>query len=351
MMFAWPVGSARRPDDRTHGWSSSARRRRSARSPRSIAPRRATDPDSPGASLGGDRRLTFAELDRRSNQVGRRRSTRRGVATGRPRRATSARTRCEFFELLFGASKVGAVIVPVNWRLAPPEVAQVVDDVEASLLVVGARARRPAARLGRRRAGHGSASVVTLGVGRRGRRRRSTSTTSGSAPRRPTTRGTCPAPTTSPCSCTRRARRDGPRGRCSRNRNVWACCPPTARDWGFGSVSVNLVTLPNFHVGGVGWALVGLFVGASSIVLPEFDAAPCCGRSPTHGVTHAVFVPAVIAGAARRPRGSPGPTSARSRHRLRRRRRSPRPSWPRRWQRFGCRLHPGLRADRDRSAA
>ena len=47
------------------------------------------------------------------------------------------------------------------------------------------------------------------------------------------------------------------------NRNVWNMLPATARDWGFGDASVNLVALPNFHVGGVGWALVGLYAGAA----------------------------------------------------------------------------------------
>ncbi|HTE38572.1 MAG TPA: AMP-binding protein, partial [Reyranella sp.] len=43
-----------------------------------------------------------------------------------------------FFELLFGAAKANAVMVSVNWRLAPPEVAQIVNDAEAEMLFVGA---------------------------------------------------------------------------------------------------------------------------------------------------------------------------------------------------------------------
>ena len=44
----------------------------------------------------------------------------------------------EFFELLLGAAKLGAVLAAVNWRLAPPEIAQIVNDSTARVLLVGA---------------------------------------------------------------------------------------------------------------------------------------------------------------------------------------------------------------------
>src|SRR4051812_33154534 len=42
-----------------------------------------------------------------------------------------------FFELLFGAAKANAVMVSVNWRLAPPEVLHIINDAEAEILFVG----------------------------------------------------------------------------------------------------------------------------------------------------------------------------------------------------------------------
>jgi long-chain acyl-CoA synthetase len=42
-----------------------------------------------------------------------------------------------FFELLFGAMKHGAVVAPVNWRLAGPEIAVIVADSQARMIVVG----------------------------------------------------------------------------------------------------------------------------------------------------------------------------------------------------------------------
>ncbi len=42
-----------------------------------------------------------------------------------------------YFEVLFGGAKAGCVTVPVNWRLAPPEVAFIVDDAKSEVLFVG----------------------------------------------------------------------------------------------------------------------------------------------------------------------------------------------------------------------
>ncbi len=42
-----------------------------------------------------------------------------------------------YFEILVGAAKLGAVMVPVNWRLAPPEVSYVLNDCEAKILFAG----------------------------------------------------------------------------------------------------------------------------------------------------------------------------------------------------------------------
>ena len=39
-----------------------------------------------------------------------------------------------YFETLFGASKAGAAIAPLNWRLAPAELAQVIDDAQCILI-------------------------------------------------------------------------------------------------------------------------------------------------------------------------------------------------------------------------
>src|SRR5262245_3562924 len=43
-----------------------------------------------------------------------------------------------FYEVWFGAAKARKVLVPVNWRLAPAEIAYILDDADAEFLFVGA---------------------------------------------------------------------------------------------------------------------------------------------------------------------------------------------------------------------
>ena len=78
----------------------------------------ASDPtDWPG---GGERTITFGELDRRSNQVA---AALAAAGVGEDRVAFIDKNSPEWFEVTFATAKLGAVNVSVNWRLAPPEMA------------------------------------------------------------------------------------------------------------------------------------------------------------------------------------------------------------------------------------
>src|SRR5215212_1576113 len=74
----------------------------------------------------GDRTMTWGELDRRSSQVAQALAA-EGVTAG-DRVAFLDKNAVEHFEVQFAGAKVGAASVDVNWRLAPPEIAHVVDD-------------------------------------------------------------------------------------------------------------------------------------------------------------------------------------------------------------------------------
>src|SRR4051812_42377129 len=94
----------------------------------------ATTPDAPAAILG-DRTVSFAELDDRSSRVaqGLRAA---GIGAG-DRVAILDKNGLEYFDLVFGAAKLNAVLVAVNWRLAAPEAQFIVNDAQAKVLVVG----------------------------------------------------------------------------------------------------------------------------------------------------------------------------------------------------------------------
>ena len=60
-----------------------------------------------------------------------------GVGGG-DRVAVLTRNRIEFFELLFGCAKLGAVLVPLNWRMPPAELDGLIADAAPVLLFHGA---------------------------------------------------------------------------------------------------------------------------------------------------------------------------------------------------------------------
>jgi acyl-CoA synthetase (AMP-forming)/AMP-acid ligase II len=82
-----------------------------------------------------DRLTTFRELDERASQVA------QGlIALGQKpgARIGYLGKNCDLFcEVLLGAFKAGCVMVGVNWRLAPPEIAFVLNDAGCDVLFVG----------------------------------------------------------------------------------------------------------------------------------------------------------------------------------------------------------------------
>ncbi len=85
------------------------------------------------ALMAGDERLTFGELDRRATDVARR-LVGLGVQPG-DRVAVLLRNGVPLVELVHGVGRAGAVLVPLNVRLAPAELAWQIEDSRACLLL------------------------------------------------------------------------------------------------------------------------------------------------------------------------------------------------------------------------
>jgi len=81
------------------------------------------------------RTLTWADLDARTSQVA------NGLAAlglgAQDRLAFIDKNGPEYFEVFFGAGKINAVTVAVNWRLAPGEMAYIINHAESKVLFVG----------------------------------------------------------------------------------------------------------------------------------------------------------------------------------------------------------------------
>src|SRR5687768_15299977 len=86
------------------------------------------------ASVCGSTRLTFREMDERVNRLS---SALAGLGIARGDRVAILSLNCHrFFELYYGVPQLGAVVVPINFRLTPQEIKYIVDHSGAKALAV-----------------------------------------------------------------------------------------------------------------------------------------------------------------------------------------------------------------------
>ncbi|MGB8874663.1 MAG: long-chain-fatty-acid--CoA ligase, partial [Solirubrobacteraceae bacterium] len=230
-----------------------------------------------------DRELTYAQLDERSNRLA---QALLGSGIGRGARVTYlGRSAPEVIELLLAASKIGAVIVPLNWRLSRRELAGVLEDSKAPMLIADAgylqtaealraEASRP---LALRVVGceHPNAYEPWLGAhdavdpGGRG--------DPNDVVVQMYTSGTTGVP----------------KGVLTTHRNLAAAAATSAR-WGFNADTISLTPLPLFHIGGIGWVYCGLWHGAPTILVSDFNPAQVLDTLERRRVTNPIFVPTML---------------------------------------------------------
>ena len=240
-------------------------------------------PDAP-AVIVGDHTITFGELDQRSNRVAQALAA-AGVGFG-DRVAFVERNGAEFFDVVFGLAKLGAVAVPVNWRLAAPEMRQIIDDAGATLVIVGADF-----------AGHleavedGLAAGVVV-IGEHDRWPSFDSWVAGHPARDP---GVVTGPDDLVFLMYTSGTTGAPKGVMLSNANYRCKCAGVAGPWRMDADAVTLAVMPLFHMAGSGWALAGLWHGGAVVVLRDVDPAAILDSVARHGVTNLLLVPAVIA--------------------------------------------------------
>jgi long-chain acyl-CoA synthetase len=231
----------------------------------------------------GARELSYAELDERSSRLAQALLA-AGLGEG-ARVAYLGRTAPEVVELLFAASKIGAVIVPVNWRLSPRELAQVLGDARAPVLIADAEYARMAERLVEE-----AAHPVRLVVVADGHPAAYESWLSAHEPADPGGRG-------EPGDVIVQMYTSGttgvPKGVLTTHRNL-AAAAHTSRWWGFDERSVSLTPLPMFHIGGIGWAYCGLWHGATTVLVSDFRPEQVLEILERQAVTNAIFVPTML---------------------------------------------------------
>jgi long-chain acyl-CoA synthetase len=241
-------------------------------------------PDKPAITFEG-RTVTFADLDRRSNQVANALAA-EGVGAA-DRVAILDKNSLEYFELLFGGAKVNAANVAVNWRLAPPEIAQILEDSDAKVLVVG---QEFAPVLDAIADGLTAAKKIVVVGGHAGYDAYEEWVDAQPA----TDTGIEAAPDDVGFQLYTSGTTGLPKGVMLTHDNLFSLLPVAVPDWGFREDGVNLVAMPLFHIGGSGYATVGLFVGCHTILMREVDPAAMLALIPERRVTNMFAVPAVL---------------------------------------------------------
>ena len=78
------------------------------------------------------------------------------------------------------------------------------------------------------------------------------------------------------------------------NRNLFGMLPNSGVEWSFDSDSVNLVSMPLFHIAGSGWGVCAFFFGGTNVILRDVDPAEILRLIDTERITNILLVPAVL---------------------------------------------------------
>ena len=239
-----------------------------------------TRPDHPAVVRDG-RALSFADLDDRADRF-----ARGMVAAGlRPgdRVGLLLANAGETFEALVGCARAGLVAVPLNWRLAPAELAEVIADAGLRATVADDRTRHLAPVL------RGTASRCDLELGPAYER-----WLAEPGHLEVALPYLCHDPDRVVLQVYTSGTSGRPKGVLLTYRNLGTKSVGVVPWWGLGPDSRTLIATPMFHVGALSWALAGLVAGSTSVLATHADPATLLRHLTRDRITHTFLVPAII---------------------------------------------------------
>ena len=244
-----------------------------------------------------DRNWTYDAMNRATNQVANALLA-EGLGKG-ARIALLAANTDRFFELQFGSAKCGVVLVPVNFRLAPPEVAFVVDDAEADIFFVD----QAHAGLVKQIAPNLKSVKKIIAVDfaddewsdYESWRNAHGEEACGVAVEEQDTA----------CQMYTSGTTGHPKGVEITHHNLLCMLPVATREWGgWNTDDVSLVCMPLFHIAGGGWGIVGFYVGCTNVLHADVDPGLILSSIEEEKITISLFVPAVILFLTQHPKGA-----------------------------------------------
>ncbi|BBD99771.1 fatty acid--CoA ligase [Sphingobium amiense] len=229
--------------------------------------------------------IDYATLDRRASRIANGLIA-MGLTPG-SRVAYLGKNRAAYFELWMGAIRAGMVMTPVNWRLAPPEIAYVLADCRPALLVADpdfADRLDPAP----------SCPVLLTEAGGAGDLFAAWRDAQADAdPRRDSGYGD-PALMLYTSGTTGQ-----PKGAMLTHRSLLGLRDGGGQDdlpawFRWSPHDVALVAMPIFHISGSGWGLWALQHGAKAVVVREFDPHQVLDLLVEHRITKLMIVPTAL---------------------------------------------------------
>lgn len=238
-------------------------------------------PDAPMLTAG-DRTVTWREVYRQACRTAAALAA-EGVGPG-DRVAFLDRNSIEYFEVFFGCALLGAVSVGVNWRLAPVEMAVVVEDAGARVLFGGPDDVGTAEEMAPQVTSvHHWVPVEQFEEWVDAR-------SDGDSPD--------PGFEASSDDVITQLYTSGttglPKGVMITGRNIACLLTEADRVFNISSETVSMVAMPLFHIGGLGWALAGMSRGGHSVIVREVDPAGILALVERHRITETFVVPAVL---------------------------------------------------------
>ncbi|MFM8970732.1 MAG: AMP-binding protein, partial [Actinomycetota bacterium] len=239
------------------------------------------------ALVQGDRVQTWQENYRRSSQVAQ--ALKAAGVGNQDSVAFLDKNSIEHFEVFYGCALLNAVSVDINFRLAPPEVAYIVNDARAKVFVVGPDFVPVLDAI----AGDLPHTKKIVVIGGHPQHESYESWVSRYQPIDPGAQANNGDVAFQLYSSGTTGR---PKGVMLTNENFLGILP-SARDlWGMDEQAINLVAMPLFHIGGSGWATAGQYNGCKSIIVREAtDVGGLVKLIGQHRITHAFMVPALLA--------------------------------------------------------
>jgi len=247
-------------------------------------------PNRPAFVMGttGDM-ISYSELDGRSRKLARYLNE-RGIVPG-DHLAIMMDNNEDYFVVCWAAQRLGLIYTPINWHLVASEVAYIVQNCEAKILVVSEEVSHLAEAISQDIPGvsvaltHGPAFGRFHNLGEVIER---------------TSDGSDIDLLEGECMFYSSGTTGRPKGifKMERGQLSWGQQPPITQFlrsfYGFDRDTVYLVPAPLYHAAGLAWSMNVLRAGGTVVVVNKFDSLETLRLIETYRVTHAQFVPTMF---------------------------------------------------------